>query len=187
MTGPARRRHQDAHHRRPHPPRAAAGNLHRGGHRDGDRCKDLSVRGRCPAKDHVHRTADNVTFNEHFISIADCRPANCGTCWTSPPQLKKQHKETGRNDPILAGKTLAMIFEKPSLRTRVSFAVAMTHLGGAGAACSAMRKSASGFASRCRTSPACFRACATGSWPARSSTRKSSTWPSGRASRSSTA
>ena len=46
--------------------------------------------------------------------------------------LKKQHKETGRNDPILAGKTLAMIFEKPSLRTRVSFAVAMTHLGGDG-------------------------------------------------------
>jgi ornithine carbamoyltransferase len=45
-------------------------------------------------------------------------------------QLKAQHKATGRNDPLLAGKTLAMIFEKPSLRTRVSFAVATTHLGG---------------------------------------------------------
>ncbi len=33
---------------------------------------------------------------------------------------------------MLAGKTLAMVFEKPSLRTRVSFAVAMTHLGGNG-------------------------------------------------------
>jgi ornithine carbamoyltransferase len=47
-------------------------------------------------------------------------------------QLKHQYKLTGKNDPILAGQTLAMIFEKPSLRTRVSFAVAMTHLGGDG-------------------------------------------------------
>ena len=34
---PPRRRRQDAHHRRPHPARAAAGNLHRGGDRDRDR------------------------------------------------------------------------------------------------------------------------------------------------------
>jgi ornithine carbamoyltransferase len=32
--------------------------------------------------------------------------------------------------PILRGRTLALIFEKPSLRTRVTFEVAMTHLGG---------------------------------------------------------
>src|SRR3954469_15172311 len=47
-------------------------------------------------------------------------------------RLKKQHKSTGKNDHVLAGKTLAMIFEKPSLRTRVSFAVGMSHLGGHG-------------------------------------------------------
>ena len=45
-------------------------------------------------------------------------------------RLKKQLKETGRNDPIFAGKTAALIFEKPSLRTRVSFTQAMNQPGG---------------------------------------------------------
>ena len=68
----------------------------------------------------------------HFISLADCSSDDLRHLLDVSGRLKKQHKSTGRNDPILAGKTLAMIFEKPSLRTRVSFAVAMTHLGGEG-------------------------------------------------------
>jgi len=68
----------------------------------------------------------------HFIDISDCTSSELHHLLDVSLRLKKQFRETGHNDPLLAGKTLAMIFEKPSLRTRVSFAVAMTHLGGNG-------------------------------------------------------
>src|SRR5665213_3881026 len=69
---------------------------------------------------------------KNFVAISDCTPEELHHLLDVSLRLKKQFKETGRNDPLLAGKTLAMIFERPSLRTRVSFAVAMTHLGGYG-------------------------------------------------------
>src|SRR3954465_7723275 len=68
----------------------------------------------------------------HFISIADYSSQELRHTLDVSKRLKQQLKSTGRNDPLLAGKTLAMIFEKPSLRTRVSFSVAMTQLGGYG-------------------------------------------------------
>ncbi|HEV7299142.1 MAG TPA: ornithine carbamoyltransferase [Tepidisphaeraceae bacterium] len=67
-----------------------------------------------------------------FISIADFTPDQIRHFLDVAKRLKQQYKSTGKNDALLAGKTLAMVFEKPSLRTRVSFAVAMTHLGGNG-------------------------------------------------------
>jgi ornithine carbamoyltransferase len=69
---------------------------------------------------------------KHFIDISDCSTDELCHLLDVSLRLKKQFRERGQNDPVLAGKTLAMIFEKPSLRTRVSFAVAMTHVGGNG-------------------------------------------------------
>lgn len=67
---------------------------------------------------------------KHFISIAECSKAELRHLLDISLRLKKQLKSTGHNDPILRGKVLAMVFEKPSLRTRVSFTVAMNHLAG---------------------------------------------------------
>lgn len=66
----------------------------------------------------------------HFIALADHSTEDLRHVLDVSKRLKKQLKDTGRNEPVLANKTLAMIFEKPSLRTRVSFAVAMTQVGG---------------------------------------------------------
>ena len=45
-------------------------------------------------------------------------------------RLKDERKRLGANAPVCAGKALAMVFTKPSLRTRVSFEMGMHHLGG---------------------------------------------------------
>lgn len=67
----------------------------------------------------------------HFTTIADSTSEELRHYLDVAVRLKKQYAAAGHNEPILAGHILAMIFEKPSLRTRVSFTVAVTHLGGA--------------------------------------------------------
>ena len=64
-----------------------------------------------------------------FLSIIDCPAELLGELLELSATLK-EHYKAGRRDLCLSGKVLAMLFEKPSLRTRVSFQVAMTDLGG---------------------------------------------------------
>ncbi|HUF53091.1 MAG TPA: ornithine carbamoyltransferase [Dehalococcoidia bacterium] len=61
-----------------------------------------------------------------LISIADLTASELDHILQTALALK----DAGRR-PLLEGVTLALVFEKPSLRTRVSFDVAMRHLGGA--------------------------------------------------------
>ena len=64
-----------------------------------------------------------------FLSIDDFTQAELETLLALATELKQEHI-AGGNRQLLRGKTLAMIFQKPSLRTRVSFEMAMRHLGG---------------------------------------------------------
>ncbi|AQT70210.1 Ornithine carbamoyltransferase [Anaerohalosphaera lusitana] len=64
-----------------------------------------------------------------FIAIGDCTADELRELLHLSVQGKQIDKLGGR-DKSLPGKTLAMIFEKASLRTRMSFQIAMTDLGG---------------------------------------------------------
>jgi len=65
----------------------------------------------------------------HFLDLADLDAATLRRIVDTAAELKKKRK-SGVTEPLLAGRKLAMIFEKNSTRTRVSFEVAMMELGG---------------------------------------------------------
>ena len=66
---------------------------------------------------------------KHFLAIADLTSAELKQSLTTAKKLKAEWRKRG-NKPILKNKTLGMVFQKPSLRTRVSFDMGMLHLGG---------------------------------------------------------
>jgi ornithine carbamoyltransferase len=66
---------------------------------------------------------------KHFIDLSEMSAADLRNI-LEDAKTRKQAQKAGTADKPLAGKTLAMIFEKPSTRTRVSFEVGMRQLGG---------------------------------------------------------
>src|SRR5437764_8532624 len=66
----------------------------------------------------------------HFLDLLDLTPKEINSLLQATARLKKAHRR-GRRKPLLLGQVLGLVFEKPSLRTRVSFQTAMAQLGGA--------------------------------------------------------
>lgn len=66
---------------------------------------------------------------QHFLAISDLSSENLNALVDLALELKQSWLASG-NKPLLKDKVLAMVFQKPSLRTRVSFDMAMRHLGG---------------------------------------------------------
>lgn len=65
----------------------------------------------------------------HLLTLFDIQPHELHLILATAQYLKEQLR-SGHRPPILARHTLALLFEKPSLRTRVSFETGMTQLGG---------------------------------------------------------
>ncbi len=65
----------------------------------------------------------------HFIDLVDWSTTELHELLQLAIEIKRQHK-AGNDQARLQGKILGMIFQKPSLRTRVSFEVGMKQLGG---------------------------------------------------------
>jgi len=66
-----------------------------------------------------------------FLRVADWTAAELTAVLDLADELKRAHR-VRKSTPILPGRTLGMIFQKPSTRTRVSFEVGIAQLGGTG-------------------------------------------------------
>jgi ornithine carbamoyltransferase len=64
-----------------------------------------------------------------FLTLEGLAPADLDSILGLAARLKK-HRDDGVGSEALRGKSVALIFEKPSTRTRISFQVAISELGG---------------------------------------------------------
>ena len=69
------------------------------------------------------------TSKKDFLDIAAISKSDVENLLKSAAQLKEKHQR-GILHPLLPGKTLGLLFQKPSTRTRVSFEAGMNQLGG---------------------------------------------------------
>jgi ornithine carbamoyltransferase len=65
----------------------------------------------------------------HLITLADLTTVEIERIFSISEDLKAKFA-AGLREALLPGRVMALLFEKPSLRTRVSFEAAMAHLGG---------------------------------------------------------
>jgi len=68
-------------------------------------------------------------MKKDFLAVSDYSSEELQKILDLALKLKKEYFASG-NSPLFKGKVLGMIFQKPSLRTRVSFDMAMRHLAG---------------------------------------------------------
>jgi hypothetical protein len=102
------RRRPHPHHRRADPARDPARDLHRHRRRD---------------------AAEPLVVPKDFLSLADWSADELRGMLARAAELKALSKR-GQRPQTLEGRSLAMFFEKPSLRTHVTFEAGMTQLGG---------------------------------------------------------
>src|SRR6266550_6014893 len=76
-------------------------------------------------------TAAGSLVGRDLLSVADLSAAEALRLFDIATALKEEFRATRRHATLpLAGRTLAMLFQKPSLRTRVTFEAGMAQLGG---------------------------------------------------------
>ncbi len=66
----------------------------------------------------------------HFIDLFDITRDEASTLLDLAQELKAANDDHAKRPQLLAGRMLGLVFDKPSLRTRVSFEAAITQLGG---------------------------------------------------------
>lgn len=67
---------------------------------------------------------------KHFLSILDLSAKEIWQVFIMAKKLKNEWIKKGKNKQLLVGKQMVMLFEKPSLRTKLSFDIAISQLGG---------------------------------------------------------
>src|SRR6185369_11716279 len=104
---------------------------------DRDRGRDRRVRSDARAR--LHRAVEQSveegggimsTSVRHFLDISELPLSELRNMLALGADMKAKLKAHDKGKKPLEGKTLAMIFERPSTRTRVSFDVVMRQLGG---------------------------------------------------------